>query len=199
MIAMPGEAQCGGAGAELSSGRVVGRSCSVELSRLLPVRSYADYEVSWFDLPAGLQGRDVGAVLREDSNRPEHEGKQIRQHRAVLGGSEGLEVELGPSADDLRRPAIRRRVRECVHKARLYRVSLVYYQLTGSDGGDPGGVSVQTWTRMVESFRFGVPGEGVRKISLRPGRWPRTVPGPPWATGPGFSPPAPPATKPQEN
>src|ERR1700688_182435 len=196
VIAMPGATLCAGAGAELSTGRLVGRACSVEVTGALPVRSYADYSVSWFDLPAGLQGRDLGTVLRENASRLMHEGQQISQHRAALGGSGGLEFQISPSANELRREgpaAIRRRLRECVHKARLYQVSVVYYQLSDSGGADPGGASEQPWIRMVDSFHFGLPGEGVRKISLRSGagRLPRTVPRPPWATGPAFSPPTP--------
>jgi hypothetical protein len=179
-VALPGAALCGAASAKLSRGRLMGRECSVEVTEALPVRTYADYSVSWFDLPPGLQGGDLDALLRENANRIVREGRQLSQRRALLGGSEGLEYQIDPPAGELRRPAIRQRVQECVHQGRLYQLWVVYYQLSGSGDGDPGGASVQAWKRMVESFHFGAPGEGVRKIILRSelGGRPRTVPRP---------------------
>jgi hypothetical protein len=196
-VAMPGAALCGAAGTPLFKGLLKARSCTVETTGLLPERSFADYDVSWFELPGELRGRDPSALLRENAKLRAYERQQMSLHPALLGGAEGLEVQYSPPADELRRRgAIWRRLRECVHQGRFYEISVVYYQAGGSGGGDPGGSVERTWKRMVDSFHFDVPGEGVRRIALgsSAGSRPRTIPRPPWATGPEFSPPAPPST-----
>jgi hypothetical protein len=194
VIDMPGETLCGAAGGELSEARLVGRSCSVDSTGQVPVHFYASYSVSWFDLPRRLDEGGRGALLREHASRLAHAGRGLGERRAELGGNEGLEVQISLSSDSVREDrAICERVLECIHGGRLYDISVVYLQSRGSRQCDGDGATERTWRRMVDSFHFGMPGSGVRKVAMpvNDGRSRRAIPRPAWATGPSFATPAP--------
>lgn len=161
VVALPDAPVCEAWHKDTIRGRWESHTCRLDIEPALQAlvwREPRQYSVSWHDLPAGLDGRDLATVLREldapgleaeipvlsEARRTatcgERDEGQATSRPASLGGVEGLERET-TFPGSLAGLLVRERL--CVVKHRLYVVS---------SGGMRSAASAREWARIVGSF-----------------------------------------------
>ncbi len=100
------------------------------------------YSVGWYELPAGLGVGEGVATVRAAWLHGLTPGMKVVERPATLAGEAGTEIATENTLEGL---TVHFLMRTCVHKGRIYAAYLF---------GRLDAASEETWTRLLDSFRF---------------------------------------------